>query len=64
MSNVKVKSTNKQECLDDLRRLYALPPYNGSTNYVAHDGYFAQSIRDGYDEKLLAECRKELRVGD
>lgn len=57
-----MKSTDKEKCKEQLKKLNGLPPYNSSTNFVAHDNYFAQSIREEFDEKVILECKKELRI--
>lgn len=37
---------------DDLKKLYALPPYNEPSNILADDGYFAASIEGRYDRSI------------
>lgn len=62
----KPKKTNSEakmyrNCLDDLKRLYGMDPYDDNTNYVRNDGYFAASINKQYPKELIEECRKELK---
>lgn len=49
------KFTEKQlEAIKDaLKKLYALPPYHGSSNHVAHDAYYAGSIENKYDLSIV-----------
>ena len=65
-SKPKPKKTNFEAkmyraCLYDLKRLYGMDPYDGNTNYVRNDGYFAASINKQYPKELIEECRKELK---
>ena len=57
-----MKSTDKQKCKEQLKKLNGLPPYNSPLNFVAHDNFFAQSIKDEFDDKLIDECEKELGI--
>ena len=65
-TNFEAKKTNFEaklyrQCLDDLKRLYGMAPYDGNTNYVRNDGYFAASINKQYPKEVIEECRKELK---
>ena len=55
-----MKRRNLKACIDDLKKLSGLPPYDGPSNYVAGDGYFAMSIKRDYDSDILAEAEKEI----
>lgn len=40
------------KCLNDARKACAVKPYNTPSNYLFGDGYFAQSCRDKYGERM------------
>ena len=43
-----MKRYDVNSCVEDLKRLKGLPPYDGPSNIVCNDGYFAQSIEQDY----------------
>lgn len=51
---------NVAKCVDDLKKLNGLPPYDGASNYVQHDGYFAMSIERDYDRRTRDEADKVI----
>lgn len=53
---------NLERCKDDIKKLHALPPYNSPSNFVAFDGYFAQSIQEKYSAEVIKRAQKELGV--
>jgi|WetSurSiteA1Bulk_404760.scaffolds.fasta_scaffold215147_1 hypothetical protein len=40
-----MKESKRKKLITQLKKLYGLPPYDGASNIVAGDGYFAKSIR-------------------
>jgi len=48
--------------LDDLSKLYGLPPYNTDTNFVRGDGYFASAIEQSYSQEDIQKAKKQLGV--
>jgi hypothetical protein len=55
-------SSDLKSCMDDLRKLHALPPYNEIGNHCAGDGIFGAAIRKKYTRTTfrLAEARLGL----
>ena len=48
------------QCIDELRRYYALPPYNSLSNTSAGDGYVLSDINLKYDKHTREEAMKVL----
>lgn len=64
-----MKRNDVNKCVDDLKKLNGLPPYDGGSNFVRNDGWFARSIEQDYDratrdeaEKLIAELSREWQA--
>ena len=45
-------ATKHQEIVDELKKLNGLPPYDGPSNYVRGDGYFAASLEAKYGASI------------
>ena len=45
---------------DQLKKLYALPPYNTFSNVCAHDGIFANSISKEFSLEEINKANREL----
>ena len=56
---------NKDEVIEDIKKLLGIKPYNGATNFLIGDGYFSKSIQEkclkqGLDyNKILREVQDE-----
>lgn len=48
--------------LEDLRKLYALPPYNEPSNHAAHDGYFWSSIKRRFSTEQINQAKEILGI--
>ena len=55
-----MKSHDLESCVEDLRKLYGLPPYDGPDNYVQGDGIFARSIKIKYFNDTYNEATRIL----
>lgn len=51
--------SRRERILDDLKKLYGLPPYDSGGNICRGDGYFARSLEEKYG-KPLKELREEV----
>lgn len=51
---------NLEDCKNDLRKFYFLPPFNTPSNFVAGDGYFLVSIHDNYPKEIRKKAIEEL----
>lgn len=49
------------DCVDALRKLEGLPPYDTGSNIVRSDGYFSQSIERDYPEAVRKEAKKIIK---
>jgi hypothetical protein len=50
------------DCLEDLRKLAGLPPYDGGANPCRGDGYFAMSINQKYDSAVVHVATQKIVV--
>jgi len=48
-----------EECLDEVKMLRGIPPYNGSGNQCKGDGYYAKSIYAKYPKSLIEKANTE-----
>lgn len=55
-----MKENTVKNCVDDLKKLRALPPYNNPGNLVAYDGIFAKSIERKYSKRVRTLAEKQL----
>lgn len=59
------EQTALEHCLDKLRILHGLPPYDTPSNICRSDGYFAKSIERDFPDVLKAAqylISKELKA--
>ena len=54
------KADTVENCVDDLRKFHALPPYDARPNPSAFDGYFGYSINSTYSDDVLEKSRKAV----
>ncbi len=54
------KTNTVKNCVVDLKKLRALPPYDTPSNFVAHDGYFSNHINKVYSERVRMLAEKKL----
>ena len=45
-----------EKCVDKLKMLRGLKPYNTSSNFCYGDGYFAESIKKEFSKEMIAEA--------
>jgi hypothetical protein len=50
------------ECMEELKKLHGLPPYDEPGNLLYGDGYFAQSIRGRYAKQTMDEAKSQLGI--
>ena len=55
-----MKENTVKNCVDDLKKLRALPPYNNPGNLVAYDGIFAKNIERKYSKRVRTLAEKQL----
>ena len=55
-----MKANTVKNCVDDLKKLQGLPPYNTPSNLVFADGIFAKSIERNYSQRVMALAKKKL----
>lgn len=58
----KFQDNLRRECMEDLKKLYGLKPYDGSSNYVMGDSYFGAGIRKKYPSELIEVCKADLGI--
>ena len=56
-----MKSTNVEQCVDQLKKLEGLPPYDTWSNHCAGDGYFAASIERDFSPETVVAARKKVK---
>ena len=47
---------------DQLRKLHGLPPYDGPSNYLRADGYFAASIDKEFPKEEIRRAKERLGI--
>lgn len=52
---------NLENCKNDLRKFYYLPPFNESCNIVAGDGFFSEQIFATYTLTTIKQAMYELK---
>ena len=55
---MKKKAPTLANCVEDLKKLRGMPPYDTTSNYVQGDAYFAKSIDRNYSEKTYEQALK------
>ncbi len=58
------KTNSVKNCVIDLKKILALPPYDTPSNFVAHDGYFSNHIDKIYSKRVRALAEKKLATGE
>jgi len=56
------KKNTVNNAVDDLKKLYAMPPYDNAGNLVANDGIFARSINATYSSRVLTMAKSQLGI--
>lgn len=54
------KSKDLDKCIDELKKLHGLPPYNCPSNYCYGDGFFASSIVLEFDKLTYETATQEI----
>lgn len=49
------------KCVDMLKKLKGLPPYDKGSNYVRGDSFFAKSIRDEFNAEEISAAKQILQ---
>lgn len=47
--------------IDDLKKFYALPPYDKDMNLCRYDGYFMASLKQQYGEEMVRVADAQLQ---
>jgi hypothetical protein len=55
-----VKKNTVKNCVEDLKKLRGLPPYNYPGNLVYADGIFANSIDRNYSKRVQLLAERQL----
>ena len=55
------KRPTVKQCIDDLKKLRGLPPYDGADNPCRWDGIFAISLREKSSETVMKKARAKLK---
>ena len=55
-----METNEVKKCVDDLKKLRGLPPYNTPSNIVLNDGRFAKNISDNYSTDVIEMAEIEI----
>lgn len=55
-----MESQDIKACVDDLKKLKGISPYNTSTNYVVNDSWFWMSIQKKYSKETIKQAEQVI----